>query len=508
MEPLLSTPPRPRLRLVVAVVWASACGQNDANESYIGGRVEDSNEAPIADVLVSAYGITALTNAKGDFQLSGVDLKGIDRVVVNFQRDGYFDKTSGTRTTGGSPYVRTAMLAREELGTVDAADGGTLTADGLSIEVPPGAFVNADGSAISGKVSVFGAVVSPDDDNFARTMPGGDFTASDDAGDDGVLTSFGALVVEAETEEGDEAELALRLATCMAIPSSMMDVAPDTLPLWELDPAGTWQESGVAERDGDRYCFYLDRMGQINCDLFSRTALVTGRVCAGGTPVPEAPIELHQYETATDDAGVYGALVPANTSFSLRSEHGSAEVDGIPGGETLEIDLGDCGDTFGSSQGYFRVVEHGYSNCYLHFEVAGSRVSDNCPECEWSFDWAYDVRFNWSEAMTDLSGCDTNDGAIDVEYAASYWEEYADYMFDIWAFAPSSPYGAVMTFLYQYDDNNSELYPSYYFPAVESGTLVTFSYYYFEGGFDPASGQGADAAPGNPTSLPSSGVGR
>lgn len=494
---------------VAGSVLLAGCGKDEADAPKITGEVQTAEGAPLSDVLVSAYGVTGRSNSQGRFSLPGVKLRGVDRVVVNFQKEGFFDKTVGARGTGNNPFVRTVMVPRDKLGEVDAETGGTVEGDGLTLEIPGGAFVGPDGQPLSGTVSVFGAVFDPDDESFSRSMPGGDFTASDESGADGVLTSFGALAVEAESEDGEAAELALQAAGCLTIPSSMRESAPDTVPLWQLDLfSGTWQESGIAERNGSQYCFYLETMGRVNCDLFGRTALVTGRVCAAGEPVPEAAVKVHQYETAADEEGVYGALVPANTSFELSSEHGGAAVEGIQAGETLEVDLGDCeGEALAASEGYLRIVEPGLSDCYLHFDVSGSQISPSCPECEWDFDWAFDVRYRWDEAATTTSGCGGSVSTGELSYAASYWEPYlSDYM-DVWAFAPSTPYGPMVMFLYSYYGDG--WYPGYYFPATSSGSTVSFSYDYFEGAFSPAGGRGSSGSdPGSPSSLPSSGVGR
>jgi hypothetical protein len=494
--------------VALLVLTGTGC-KKDEEGAKITGEVQTAEGAPLSGVLVSAYGVTARSDGKGRFSLPGVKLRGVERIVVNFQKDGYFDKTVGSRATGGNPFVRTVMASREKLGEVDAEAGGTVEGDGLTLEVPGGAFVGPDGQPLSGTVSIYGAVFDPDDESFSRSMPGGDFTASDESGADGVLTSFGALAVEAESEDGEAAELTLQAAGCLSIPSSMRASAPDTVPLWQLDLfSGTWNESGIAERNGSQYCFYLENMGRVNCDLFGRTALVTGRVCSAGEPVPEAAVEVHQYETAADDEGVYGALVPADTSFELRSEHGGAAVDGIQAGETLEVDLGDCGgEALGASEGYLRIVEEYASDCYLHFDVSGSQISPSCPECEWDFDWAFDVRYRWSESATTVSGCPETPSSGELSSAVSYWEPYLSEYMDVWAFAPSTPYGPMVMFLYSYYGDG--WYPGYYFPATQSGSTVSFSYYYFEGAFSPAGGRGSSGSdPGSPSSLPSSGVGR
>jgi len=334
--------------LVPAFLALTAC-----NRGNVAGQVVDRDGKPVSGVKVNVLGNTTKTDGKGRFEVKRIrDMPG-KRVVVYLYKDGYFDYEGGQRVVEGSAFIKVAMTPREKVATVDAGAGSTIEHDTLTVTTPAGGFVSArDGSEVEGEVSLFLGMMNPDREGFAEAMPGRDFTARD--GREGVLSSAGAFVLEAEDENGDPVEIEEPIEVCLDIPASMLAVAPETMPLWQLSD-GTWVEVATATRVGDQYCFALVGTGSLNCDLFSRTAAIQGTVCGrDGEPAGAGePVRVFQNTTYTDENGQYAALVPACYNFIARNKLEELQVPGIPPSMTRVVDFrcpsDDANDGLGDS---------------------------------------------------------------------------------------------------------------------------------------------------------------
>lgn len=318
-------------------------GGNQVSGGALEGVVSTKEGAPLADVFVSAYGASAKSDGSGRFRIENVALPA-DRVVATLQKDGYFSLTVGTRAApaGETTNVRAVLLPRELVGEIDGTTGGKASNAELSVEAPPSAFVDSTGTP-AGKARVFAAYFDPDRETFGSEMPGGDLTAEDAKGDPGVLTSFGAAVVEAESENGDPLSLAKDVATCLKIPPGLASSAPASIAVWTLDAQGRWKEVGVADRVNGQYCFQSGTLGPVNCDLFSRSALISGRVCdAAGKPVGGTSVKIGQVSTMTAGDGTYSVVIPKGSNVKFTSAHGDDMLCSVEPDSTRELDLGAC----------------------------------------------------------------------------------------------------------------------------------------------------------------------
>jgi hypothetical protein len=323
---------------------ASDSGDSDSDSGSdtmtIAGTVVDRNSTPLSGVFVSAYGIEGTTDSSGNFALSGVSAPS-DRVVINFQKDGYFDAVIGERPASTtSVNVRVAMLKKELAGKFDNSSGGDVSGDSMDATFDTDSFVNADGSSASGEVSIYSSYVDPDSSDFGSAMPGGDFSATS-GGDDGVLTSYGAVAMAAEDASGTEVRLSKNADICMDIPSSLRADAPDSMPVWTMNAlSGIWTQAATAVREGDKYCFFLTEMGKINCDLFNRSAIVKGKVCsAPDTGAPNAKVDIGQNTIYTADDGSYSAIVPSEKTFTISTSYGDESVGPFNAASSNEVDI-------------------------------------------------------------------------------------------------------------------------------------------------------------------------
>ncbi len=316
---------------------------------YVRGVLTNLEGVAIEGARISVGEDETTSGVDGAFKLSTGITDG-ERVAVSISAENYFDTISGTLAPeSGKPYLQVALPPREEVGQLDPAEGGELETEDVWISFPEDAFETTDGGEPGASVTVFAELLSPDDDLFGSAMPGGDFRAIDEDGTEGVLTSFGAVIIEAEDGEGQELQLApgATARICQQVPASMAAQAPESIPVWVMGEDGIWIEAGSATLEGGRYCWDISQLGPHNCDLFDQTALLHGVVCdTTGAPLPFTPVSVHQYTTVTGSTGMYAAYVPSQTALTVSAGGHSVSIPPLDDDEVYQQDIGcDAQDT-------------------------------------------------------------------------------------------------------------------------------------------------------------------
>ena len=365
---------------VVLAVLLITCNKDDSSENTnpeVTGIAVDQASQPLAGVKVTVNGQATTTAANGRFTLSLANVNS-SRVVLDFEITGYYKASYGFVPSGGNNFVKIMLLPREVIGEFNNASGGNAsnTAGSLSVSYPPNSFVAEDGSPVTGSVKVFGTLIDPVNPDFGSMMPGGDFVAESSSGEKGVLFSFGAVVTEAETQDGKPLIMntqAKALAdVCLTIPPSMLENAPDSIPIWVMNPqTKQWKEGGYAIKTGNRYCFKTGGL-IVNCDLLSRSGLVRGRVCNDDKAIANVPVRIGQQITYTNNKGEFGALVPVGNSVLVSSEYGSKMINVTTGTNEI-VGLGNC---YGNQTGFFsfKGITYPVKNAYLYIEEGLAEV--------------------------------------------------------------------------------------------------------------------------------------
>lgn len=344
----------------ISLIGLIGCNENPSSggDSYISvsGIVEDNNGNVVSDATIESNGKTVSSDNSGSFSLK-VKSSNSERVSYKIQKDGFFSFTGGVRyTKNQEARIKVSLTPRTLFGVVSAENGGKLSDNNLELDFEPNSFSKSS----SDEISVYANTILPDQDNFSTSMPGGDFSAIDNNGDDGTLTSTGAMVIEAEDSEGNTLDLEKLVKTKLKIPASLQTWAPDSIEVWLLNSSGVWELEGMAVREGDFYIFYLKNLGSINCDFFSRNAIVEGTVWDFGDPVPNTEVKIGQISVQTDGEGVYNALIPAGISYKFISDYGTAEPGPLDIDFVNFVDLGVPPDDYlNISQGQGVVVFNG-----------------------------------------------------------------------------------------------------------------------------------------------------
>jgi hypothetical protein len=368
-------------------------GRLRGNPGTVEGVVTDRNGGAVAGVNVVAGANSTTTAADGSYSIAVSSSD--ERAVIELTAAGFFKQQVGVRLSPtAATSVKNVLLPRTKVGVIDDATGGYIQAAGIGAAFQPGSFFVAADNSKPAKVNIFAAYVNPDDPNFGAMMPGGDFKANapapiggapaptggagaggasaggasagggasvggrpgagaPPAGSQGVLSSFGALVVEAEDDAGREVKLSSLSEFCIDIPASMLSNAPVTMPIWVLGTTtATWEQTTIGIRQDDQYCFEADILATFNCDIFQRMAFVQGRLCdSDGKPLPSTQLAINNEEIdstqisfMTDALGNYSVAVGSGTDFTLEldAEGISELVCALCPGDTKVVDLGNC----------------------------------------------------------------------------------------------------------------------------------------------------------------------
>ena len=348
-------------------------------ETAVMGRVLDTDGSGLAEVTVQGGDAETVSDTDGSFQL---DAQAGSDVVVTFSRTGYVRGARRVDVLDGTPTALQVTLAAEAAAiTLDADAGGTVTGDrGAALNAPPGAFVDASGSAVSGEVQVHLTPFDPAVDAELAAYPG-ELRAQTADGSLSELETFGVLDVTVRQADED-----LQIAEDQTIeiqipaPSSGVATPPETVGLWSFDDAAAvWVEEGTASySDTDNtYVGTISHLSPWNADAPVDATCIRGRVVdQNGDPVPGAFIQargidyLGTTSATADSSGEFCVVVRKDSQISVTAIHP------LGGGSTREVSSGaadssippvcaDCEDvgTWTVEQGTVIGPEGGQSDC-------------------------------------------------------------------------------------------------------------------------------------------------
>jgi hypothetical protein len=229
---------------------------NPGVNTTLTGVVRGVDGMPIEGVTVTTNtGLQGQTDRDGRFVFD--DVEPAEGVLVDFDAPGYaetqkpFDVYEGVENT-----MIQVMVEVDLVETFSATDGLNFTlSEGPSVELPADNFVDADGNAYTGNVTVeatwydLTTVADVDDPNTPEienineiVAAPGDFTAIDFNGDDQRLESFGMLQVNLLGENGEELQLggdtSEILLPVVDLGGLDVPVAGETVPAWHVDVDG------------------------------------------------------------------------------------------------------------------------------------------------------------------------------------------------------------------------------------------------------------------------------
>ena len=319
-------------------------------DAFVEGTVKDTDGNPLDAVVITSGETTVTTDRNGNFSMNEIaDASG--RFVLKFSKSGYFPITrSGVFEKSLSIYV--VMQPKSGTNTLNTTFSAeveeTMEADGMQVNIPASSLVTEDGFIYSGNVQAEMLYLSPDNENFAEMMPGGDMAAQRSDESEAMLLSYGMVEVSLIDDSGKPLQLKEGEKSKMTfpIPESMRNNPPTSIPLWYFDEnAGLWIEEGAATLEGDVYVGMVNHFSWHNLDVPAERVTITGKVTdCQDRPVPRVLVTVEQTSAMTRNDGTYTVYVPENTPVpvTVKSEdyYGytpevTVDVAGFPGGSTV-----------------------------------------------------------------------------------------------------------------------------------------------------------------------------
>ncbi len=293
----------------------------------LSGLTLDEAGDPLANAVVRVGTQSITSDENGIFYFRKIAMNGLG-TLVEVEKDGYFNSFKMvTVESGRRASIRIVMATKTEVGTVEAAQGGTLEVSGGSkISLPAQGMVTEAGVAYDGMVKVSAKWMSPDDPNTNVLMPG-DLRAIDNNQSAVQLATFGMLNVELEDANGNALQLAVGSSAQLEIPvpAALRSSAPASIPLWHFDEAtGFWVEEGSASFDGTRYVGEVGHFSTWNFDIPFEKVNLEGLVTdQDGNPLADMELNIRVNSSLlsrtgyTDDAGAFSGGVPKDEELQI-----------------------------------------------------------------------------------------------------------------------------------------------------------------------------------------------
>ena len=315
--------------LVVALFAVVSCKKDDDTGNIspiastekvtttVAGRLTNETGSVVSGATITLAGQTTSSDPLGLFVFKNIEVEK-SRCFLTITQHGFIKQTYGFHPSKGNvTYVKPVLLAYENTQSVDASNGGTLTLNGGgSVSFPANAFVNENGAAYTGPVTVKTYLLNKDDDHFATKIPGRDLRAINSEGKQKILVSYGMMNVELYDASSQKLNLAPGKTAILTfpIPASQMVSAPAVMPSWSFDEEkALWNEEGTAVKNGNNYIIEAQHFTWWNCDLQYDLAYISGSVtgCSNG---PVANMEIYVDWTlgyVTDNTGHFEGDAPA-----------------------------------------------------------------------------------------------------------------------------------------------------------------------------------------------------
>ncbi|MEO1263634.1 MAG: carboxypeptidase-like regulatory domain-containing protein [Bacteroidota bacterium] len=293
------------------------------------GLVTDLDGNTLEGAQLTLGNSQTTSDENGYFKITGfTDSK---NAIVKVEMPGYFDVWHAFQYFEKDiSQTRIRLTPRANPLTLSANTGGDIQFENTTISFQANSFVDESGDPYNGDVSIYTAYLDPTDPDRHTFMPG-NLTAIDADNQLQLLVSYGMINVELEGDAGQKLQITQPATIEMTVPSSIVNHAPATIPLWYFDTdEQRWVEEGMANLQGDKYVGTVNHFSFWNCDDPYTLINLNGQAYYG--------------ESGAGLEVCITILSNGDQSCTTTSVNDGYFGGGIPAGEELLLEIfGDCG---------------------------------------------------------------------------------------------------------------------------------------------------------------------
>ena len=256
----------------------------------ISGTITDFNNVSIPNATVSIGDKTVTTDANGLYRVDAITAA--ERISVNVSHPDYLANSRIVTVDSSDVLLDMKLGSPKASHTFLASTGAVVSHDGAMVELPAEGYVDSNGAAYSGDVTVKMSYY-PITTRSGRAAFPGTFEGKD-GNDTFAIQSFGFMNVELSGSQGEALNLAPGATATLTFPIDYTLSAPSTIPLWYYDTdEGYWIQEGEAVKNGyTNYTGTVSHFTAWNLDAKGPVAKLKGCVQdSNGTRIPNAQVQ-------------------------------------------------------------------------------------------------------------------------------------------------------------------------------------------------------------------------
>ena len=303
----------------------------------------DVSGNPLSGVKLEVSGIIAETNHLGVVIFNSV-ASANKQLKVKATKNGFAPAFYNVKVNSLNCYAEVA-LSPVTSHSFSTTSNNTVSFDNAEVTFSAGSFVDLNGAPYNGTVNVDFTYINPNQNNFGRSMPGGDFIGINSENEEQFLTSYGALSVELTGDNGQALQIADGYTSTlrMPVPNGYTNL-PNQIPMWYFDEdKQVWIEEGKALLQGDKYIAEVSHFTWWNLDVpQTPNTFVEGYfVDCDGEFIEDLMISVGPVSTTTNNEGYFIVNVAANIDFTVSTNNNFSQVfvESVQEGETLNLGI-------------------------------------------------------------------------------------------------------------------------------------------------------------------------
>lgn len=305
---------------------------NDSNLSglNIDGKIIDINGVGIDGATVTIGMQSVTTDTNGSYSIINVEVD--PRVSIDVTHPNYLSNSRIVEVLDHNITLDIELGEAKATLTFSSAQGGNVSHDGASVVLPANGYVDSNGTAYTGEVTVKMSYY-PITTLSGRAAFPGTFEGIDENGTF-PIQSYGFMNVELTDPQGNTLNLAQGNTATLTYPIDNSLSSPATIPLWFYDIVlGYWVQEGEAVRINSSYVGTVSHFTSWNLDAKGPVAQLTGCVeDVNGLPMSDADVQFRSLNwdsiiVKTDENGsisVYNILAEAELTFTAVAKIGDA----------------------------------------------------------------------------------------------------------------------------------------------------------------------------------------